>query len=79
MIRGGKVPGGNWRRIVCDTAVICAFAVSKLAVGCRKIFTTAWPLTRCIVSQRPAASGSYAQAHGFGMSDTVSPQALPPS
>src|ERR1700678_321236 len=45
MISGGKVPGGSCRRIVCETAVTCAFAVSRLAVGCKKIFTIAWPFT----------------------------------
>ena len=46
MINGGKVPGGNWRRIVWETAATCAFAVgSRLAVGCRKILTIASPLT----------------------------------
>src|SRR6266404_2275855 len=43
MIKGGKAPGGRKRRIVCETEVTCAFAVSKLAVGWRNIFTIAWP------------------------------------
>src|SRR6266436_6244034 len=45
MINGGWVPGGSWRRIVCDTAVTCALAVSRRACGCKKIFTIAWPFT----------------------------------
>src|SRR6266581_5673476 len=45
MIRGGWMPGGSWRRIVCDTAVTCALAVSRRACGCRKILTIAWPFT----------------------------------
>src|SRR5580692_10165532 len=45
MINGGKVPGGNWRRIVWETAATCAFAVSRLAPGCRKILTIASPFT----------------------------------
>src|SRR5437016_3449028 len=45
MMRGGWVPGGSWRRMVCDTAVTCALAVSSRAFGCRKIFTIDWPLT----------------------------------
>ena len=44
MISGGRVPGGSWRRTNCDAAVICAFAVSRLAPGCRKTLTTATPL-----------------------------------
>src|ERR1700722_18104747 len=44
MISGGRVPGGSWRRMNCDAAVICAFAVSRLAPGCRKTLTTATPL-----------------------------------
>ena len=38
---GGWVPAGSCRRIVWDTAVIWALAVSRLAFGCRKIFTMA--------------------------------------
>src|SRR5204862_106159 len=45
MMGGGWVPGGSWRRMVCDTAVTCAFDVSRRAVGCRKILTIDWPLT----------------------------------
>src|SRR6266699_2679240 len=45
MIRGGWIPGGSWRRMVCDIAVTCAFAVSRRAFGCRKILTIDWPLT----------------------------------
>ena len=35
-INGGCAPAGNWRRAICDTAVICALAMSRLAFGCRK-------------------------------------------
>src|SRR5437899_2157094 len=45
MMRGGWMPGGSWRRMVCDTAVTCAFAVSRRAFGCRNILTIDWPLT----------------------------------
>jgi len=31
--------------MVCDTAVTCAFAVSRRALGCRKSLTIDWPLT----------------------------------
>ena len=30
---GGVEPGGNWRKIVCMIAVVCASAVWMLAVG----------------------------------------------
>ena len=30
---GGVVPGGNWRNCVCETAVICATAMSIFTVG----------------------------------------------
>src|SRR6266705_218744 len=45
MIRGGWMPAGSWRRMVCDIAVTCALAVSRRACGCRKILTIAWPFT----------------------------------
>src|SRR5206468_836757 len=45
MIRGGWVPGGSWRRMVCDTAVTCALAVSRRAFGCKNILIIDWPLT----------------------------------
>src|SRR5437867_3046767 len=45
MMSGGVMPAGSWRRIVCETAVTWALAVSRLAFGCKKILTIAWPLT----------------------------------
>src|SRR5205823_9543082 len=44
-VGGGWVPAGSWRRMLCDTAVTCAFAVSRRALGCRNILTIDWPLT----------------------------------
>ena len=35
------MPGGNWRTIVCEIAVVCASAVWMLALGWKKILTTA--------------------------------------
>ena len=43
MISGGWVPGGSGRTRNSG-GVTCAFAVSRLAPGCRKILTTAIPL-----------------------------------
>ena len=45
MISGGSAPGGNWRRMVWEIAVTCAFARSILAFGCRNILTIAVPFT----------------------------------
>ncbi len=44
MISGGWMPTGNWRTASPEAATTCAFAVSMLAPGCRKIFTTSMPL-----------------------------------
>ncbi len=40
MISGGSVPGGSDRSMNSEAAPTCAFAVSRLAFGWRKIFTT---------------------------------------
>src|SRR5258707_8937971 len=45
MMSGGNAPGGRKRRTVCETELTWAFAVSKLAVGCRNILMITWPLT----------------------------------
>ncbi len=43
---GGVVPdSGIWRIDVCAAAVICAFAVSTLAPGCKNTFTTPMPVS----------------------------------
>src|ERR1700733_822272 len=47
MIKGGVVPGGNWRNWVCDTAVICAMAVAIVTLGWKYTFTTATPTSDC--------------------------------
>src|ERR1700746_2639189 len=47
MISGGVVPWGNCFNWVCELAVICARALSMLAVGCRKTLTTAIPFRDC--------------------------------
>ena len=44
MICGGRMPGGKFLKMNCDAEDTCAFAVSRLAPGWRKILTTARPL-----------------------------------
>ncbi len=44
MMSGGCVPGGSPRSRVCDMAVICAFAVWRLAVGCKYTLMMVVPL-----------------------------------
>jgi hypothetical protein len=46
-MKGGVVPGGDWRSCVCDTPVICANDSSSLAPGWKKYFTTAMLLSDC--------------------------------
>src|SRR5579862_3573874 len=46
-MNGGVVPGGSWRRLVCDTPVICAYESSSLTLGWKKYFTTEVPVTDC--------------------------------
>src|SRR4051812_31486088 len=41
---GGNIPGGSVRRIVCESAVICAIAISTFAFGCRNTRITETPL-----------------------------------
>src|SRR5665213_980021 len=41
---GGCVPGGSPRNRVCEMAVTCAFAVARLAVGCKNTFMIETPL-----------------------------------
>ena len=44
-IRGGTVPGGKPRRVVCIIAVVCARAVWMFAVGWKKTLITPIPLS----------------------------------
>jgi hypothetical protein len=45
MTSGGWVLAGNWRRMVCDTAVTWAFALARSTRGWKKILTIDWPFT----------------------------------
>src|ERR1700719_1521741 len=46
-MKGGVVPGGAERRLVWETAVICANDSSSLTLGWKKYFTTDVPLRDC--------------------------------
>ena len=46
-MRGGCVPGGNWRSTEFDTAVTCATASSIFAVGWKKTLTIELPRSDC--------------------------------
>jgi hypothetical protein len=43
MMNGAVVPGGSCRSTDCEIAAICATALSVLAPGWKKTFTTAVP------------------------------------
>src|ERR1700722_14269952 len=45
MIRGGVVPTGNWRTVVCPMAVICAMAPCTFVPGRKNTLITPRPYT----------------------------------
>src|SRR6266404_1082389 len=46
-MKGGVVPGGAERRLVCEIPVTCANDSSSLTLGWKKYFTTEVPLRDC--------------------------------
>src|SRR4051812_28027135 len=44
-MNGGFVPGGTWRKVVCEMPVICAYDSTSSAPGWKKYFTTEMPLS----------------------------------